>query len=607
MLSVAPAPSDSGILHGAPNTPGCAARLKPWVLTLTILGSSMAFIEGSAINVALPAIQESLRASTAEMQWIASVYTLFLAALTLAAGSAGDRWGRRRMFALGIVVLGVASAGAGFVDGGAQLVVARAVQGMGAALVVPNSLALLSAAFPKGERGRAIGTWSAASSLTGIAGPMVGGILVDVVSWRAAFFVVLPLALFAFVGALTRLPDVRIGRQRPQIDWGGLVLGTLGLGALTFGLIDAAPVVLAVGALLLVGFVWHEATAGAAMVPPRLFRSRAFVGANLLTFLLYLALSSVFFLLPFDLVRVQGYSAAATGAAYLPFALPLGLLSRTAGTVADRIGARLPMVAGPLLTAAGFLLTASAAHGGPYWTTFLPAMLVIGLGMAITVAPLTASVMSAVEDRDVGVASGVNNTVARVSGLLAVALAGLIAREAFGAHLVRELDAETLSPSVREAVLARRATLADVPVPAEAVVAEREAVTRAVGRAFAAAFGRVCVLSALLAIAGALVAALTVPARAESPAAGVDLVPDCGHLGVMVDATPRTPGCEECTRLGQDWVHLRVCLSCGHVGCCDSSRNRHATAHFYTTAHPVVASLEPGEGWRWCYVDETAL
>lgn len=607
MLSIAPPPCDRGILRGAPNTPGCASHAKRWVLAITILGSSIAFIEGSAINVALPAIQRGVDASMEQMQWIASVYTLFLAALTLAAGSAGDRYGRRRLFALGVSILAAASAAAGFVAGGTQLIVARAVQGLGAALLVPNSLALLSAAFPKPERGRAIGTWSAASSLTGVAGPMVGGVLVDAVSWRAAFFVVLPLAVVALAGVIARVPDVRVGHQRSQIDWWGLVLGTTGLGGLIYGLISSAPGLLAGGLVLLIAFGWHEARTAAPMVPPRLFRSRTFVGANVLTLVVYLALSSVFFVLPFDLVRVQGYSAAATGAAYLPFALALGGLSRVAGGVADRIGARLPMVAGPLVTAGGFLLTALPGVGGSYWTTFFPAMLGIGLGMAITVAPLTSTVMAAVDEKDVGVASGVNNTVARVSALLAVAIAGLVARQVFGARLADELSAAPVSPTVREAVLAQASSLADVAVPAGATASERDAVDRAVGRAFVAAFRRVCVLAALLAIVGALAAAVTMRAESEQPVATAEADVDCGHLGLVADVAPRTSGCEECVRLGQGWVHLRVCLSCGHVGCCDSSRHRHAAAHFFATAHPIVRSLEPGETWRWCYVDETAV
>jgi EmrB/QacA subfamily drug resistance transporter len=613
MSSMLPPPCDKGVIRGAPNTPGCASHAKRWVLAITILGSSTAFIEGSAINVALPAIQRGVHASAQEMQWIASIYTLLLAALTLAAGSAGDLYGRRRVFVLGLAILAASSAAAGWVASSTQLIVARAAQGLGAALLVPNSLALLSAAFPKPERGRAIGTWSAATALTGVLGPVAGGMLVDTLSWRAAFVLVVPLALPTLAAALLRMPDVHLGRQRPRIDWWGILLATAGLGALVFGLISlpqggSAVGMLAVGLGLLLGFVWHETRTASPMMPPRLFRSATFCGANLLTLLLYFALSGVFFVLPFELIRVQGYSAAATGAAFLPFALALGGLSRFAGGLADRIGARTPMIAGPLMTAAGFLLLALPGGGESHWVGFFAPMLVIGLGMAITVAPLTSTIMAAADERDVGVASGVNNTVARVSALLAVAVFGLVAMDVFGRRLGEDLAAVPLAPAVREAVLAQRWSLGDVTVPAGATPSEREAVELAAKRAFVPAVRFVAMLAALLAAAGSLAAALTVEAApAPREALAEPALIACGHVELLPDVAPRTRGCEECLRAGERWVHLRVCLSCGHVGCCDSSRRRHATAHFWATAHPIVGSLQPGETWRWCYVDETTV
>jgi len=613
MLNIAPPPSDLGIIRGAPETPGCAAHARPWVLFATILGSSIAFVEASVINVALPAIQQGLDASMGEMQWIASVYTLFLATLTLAAGSAGDRYGRRPVFALGLVVLAAASAAAGSAASGAQLVVARGAQGFGAALLVPNSLALVSAAFPKAERGRAIGAWSAATALTGAAGPILGGLLVDVASWRAAFLLAVPLALVALAIGLARVPDVRIGRDRPEIDWRGIALASTGLLALILGLTSQGPgasalASTAVGLVLLLWFLRHEVHAAAPMMPLRLFRSTTFLGANLLTLLLYFALTGAFFVLPFNLVRVRGYSATATGAAYLPFALLLGGLSRWTGGLADRVGARVLLVAGPLVVAAGFLLLARPGVGGSYWTTFFPAMTVVGLGMAVTVAPLTACVMGAVDERDVGVASGVNNTVARLATLLAITIVGLVAVEVFGRTFTQSLATLDVSPAVHGAVAAQGRSLGDVVVPAAASVAERRAIDDAVGRALVTAFRWVAVLAALLAAAGALAAAVSVeetPLRA--PAASGTVGVTCAHRDLVTDVTARTQGCEECLRIGARWVHLRVCLSCGHVGCCDSSRHRHATAHFWTTSHPIVRSLEPGETWRWCYVDETAV
>ena len=597
-------------MRGAADTPGCASYAKRWVLAATILGSSVAFIEASVINVALPAIQSGLGASVTEMQWIASTYTLFLAALTLAAGSAGDRFGRRRLFVLGLGILALASAAAAFTTSAAQLVVARAVQGLGSALLVPNSLALLSAAFPKVERGRAIGTWSAATALTSAGGPILGGFLVDTASWRAVFVLVVPLAFVTLAITVLRVPDVRIGRQRPTVDWWGAGIATAALCALIFGIITLsggprALLSLAAGLALLVVFAWHETHTASPMMPPHLFRSSTFVGANLLTLLLYFALTGVFFVLPFVLVRVHGYSATATGAAYLPFALILGGLSRWAGGLADRVGARLPLVTGSLVTAAGFLLCALPGPAGSYWMTFIPPMVLVGLGMAITVAPLTSTVMSAVDEAETGVASGVNNTVARVAALLAVAIVGLVALEVFGRALSRHLTTVELSPAVRTGLTL---DLGDVHLPDAATAAERAAIAPAAADALVTSFRWVAVLCALLAVVSALAAGFLVHEGAErARGTAAPVVVSCAHLELVVDVGPRTQGCEECLRLGERWVHLRLCLTCGHVGCCDASRRRHATAHFFATSHPIVRSLEPGETWRWCYADDIAV
>ena len=584
---------------------------------VTILGSSVAFLEGSIINVALPAIQRGLGASVGQMQWIASVYTLLLAALTLAAGSLGDRFGRLRLFVLGLAILALASGGAAAARNGTDLIVARAVQGFGGALLVPNSLALLSAAFPKSTRGRAIGTWSAFTALTGAGGPIVGGALVDAASWRAAFLLLVPLALLTLAIALARVPDVRIGRDRPTIDWWGAGLATAGLTLVVFGIIGAttggvaqASVLgpLVAGLALLAVFVLLETRMRSPMMPPDLFRSPTFLGANLLTLLVYFALTGAFFVLPFNLVRVHGYSATMTGAAYLPFALSIGVLSRWAGGLIDRFGARMPLIVGPLITAAGFLLFALPGTSGSYWTTFFPAMVVVGLGMAVTVAPLTSTVMAAVDETRVGVASGVNNAVARVAALLAVAIVGVIALAVFARALSSRVDALDLPPALRSIMVAQSGSLGDVSIPTGVSAPQARALEGAVAESLVACFRYVAVLAALLAVAGGIAAAATLEATptriatTDTPATA-----SCQHVALVSAISPRSPGCEECLRTGSRWVHLRVCLSCGFVGCCDSSKNRHATAHFWATKHPIVRSLEPGESWRWCYLDETAV
>src|SRR5262245_24574406 len=597
-------------MRGAADTPGCASHAKRWVLAATILGSSVAFIEASVINVALPAIQQGLGASVRQMQWIASIYTLFLAALTLASGAAGDRFGRRRLVEAGLGILALASAAAAFTTSAGQLVAARAVQGVGAALLVPNSLSLLSAGFPRAERGRAIGTWSAATALTSSGGPILGGFLVDTASWRSVFVLVVPLALVTLGVTLLRVPEVRIDKHRSTGDWLGAGLATLALGGLIYGIITLpsgarAFVALGIGLAFLAIFAWHERRTPAPMTPPHLFRSRTFVGANLLTLILYFALTGVFFVLPFLLVRVHGYSATATGAAYLPFALLVGGLSRWSGGLADRFGPRLPLIVGPLVTAAGFLLFTVPGTAGSYWTAFFPAMVLVGLGMAITVAPLTSTVMSAVDDAETGVASGVNNTVARVAALLAVAIIGLIALEVFGRALSTLLAGVQLSPAVRAALTL---DLGVVHLPDVATATERAAVEHAAAKALVTSFRWVAMLSALLAALAALAADLLVEAAPARVAAGGEAaLVSCAHLELVLETSPHTRGCEECLRQGQRWVQLRMCLTCGRVGCCDSSRGAHATARFFATGHPIVRSLQPGETWRWCYVDDMAV
>jgi EmrB/QacA subfamily drug resistance transporter len=613
VLSLARPPCDTGVIRGAPETPGCASHAKRWVLAGSILGSSVASLEASVINVALPAIQQGLVASVAEMQWIASIYTLFLGALTLASGSAGDRFGRRRLFAAGLAILTIASVAAGFAADATQLIAARAVQGIGAALLVPNSLSLVSAGFPRSERGRAIGTWSAVTAITSSGGPILGGVLVDASSWRSTFFLIVPIALVTLVLALSRLPDVRIGRRQPSIDWAGAALATIGLAGIVFGIIRlrtgiAALLPLGGGLGLLGVFVWFESRIAAPIMPPRLFRSPTFLGANLLTLLLYFAITAAFFVMPFVLVRVYGYSATATGAAYLPFALLIGVLSRRTGALADRFGPRGPLVVGPLVTAVGLSLLAVPGSSGSYWTTFFVPMVVMGLGMAIAVAPLTTTVMTSVDESEVGVASGVNNTIARVAALLAVAIGGLVALETFDGALAERLAAADLSPPVRSALAAESHNLGEVAVPSSASPSERRAIEEASARALVTSFRWTSVLAALLAAAAALVAALLIePVPSRAPAGDAVGLVTCGHLELVLDPAPHAQGCEDCLRLGERWVHLRMCLTCGYVGCCDASRRRHATAHFWSTQHPIVRSLEPGETWRWCYLDDTAV
>lgn len=522
MANIVRPPCDEGVVLGGAPAAACSAQLGRWVLAAAILGSSMAFIDGTVVNVALPALQTALGADLLDIQWVVESYALTLAALLLFGGAAGDRFGRRRIFGLGVAVFAAASAWCGVAPSVGQLVAARAVQGFGAALLVPGSLALLSETFSDAQRGRAIGTWAGATAITSAGGPVLGGWLVEQASWRAIFFINLPVAAIVLAILWARVPERGERTAGAGVDWAGAGLASFGLGAVVYGLIEAGRLgfehwsvlaALAGGALLLAAFVAVEARTREPMLPLSLFRSATFSGVNALTVLLYGALGGALFFVPLNLIQVQGYSATEAGAAFLPFILIVFLLSRWAGGLTHRHGPRLPLVVGPAVAAAGYVLFSVPGIGGSYWVSFFPPMVVLGLGMAIAAAPLTTTVMEAVAAERAGVASGVNNAAARVAGLLAVAAMGLLVLDAFQRRLAPELDALGLSPGIRNQLEAGAVQLAALEAPAGLEAPAARAVEHAVDAAFVGGFRVVMLVAAALAALSALTAVWTLTRR----------------------------------------------------------------------------------------------
>ena len=490
----------------------CTPQARPWVLANSILASSIVFIDGTVVNVALPALQQAFDSGVAGAQWVVEAYALLLTALLLLGGAMGDRYGRRRVFAGGVLVFGVASICCGLartIDG---LIWARALQGAGGALLVPGSLALISASFPEQLRGKAIGTWSGWTAITAAVGPVLGGFLVEHLSWRYAFLVNIPFVLAVLVLTFRHVPESR-NAGSGRLDWTGALLASLALGGLVYGLIEApargwrdAGVIasLALAALALATFVVAERRHPAPLLPLALFRVRDFRAANLLTLLLYAALGALMFFLPLDLIWVQGYTATQAGAALVPFILIMFALSGWAGGLVDRHGARLPLVLGPAIAAAGFAAFMLPGAGGGYWTSFFPAILVLGFGMAVTVAPLTTTVMNALDAAHAGLASGVNNAVARAAGLLAIALLGIVMQRVYDAELDRRIAAAPLPAAVRLQLETQRGKLAAPALPPSTAPADRARVEEAVGGAFVHGFRWVMGISALLALGGAV-------------------------------------------------------------------------------------------------------
>src|ERR1700722_11172133 len=489
------------------------------VLAVTILGSSMAFVDGTVVNVALPALQNAFHASITDVQWVVESYALILAALLLVGGSLGDLLGRRKVYVFGVAVFAAASAWCGGARNIDMLIWARSIQGLGSALLVPGSLALITASFPEQTRGRAIGTWSGFTAIAAAIGPVIGGWLIQYSTWRWVFFLNLPLAL-AIMLLAAKVPESRNENASHHLDWPGALLVTLGLGGVTYALIEwpararhGGDLITAAGVLgvvALAGFVAVQHWSRVPMVSLKLFRSRNFAGANLLTLFLYASIGGLMFFFPMDLIQIQHYTATQAGAAFLPFVAIMFGLSRWAGGLVARYGSRIPLTIGPLVAACGIALFAIVPQVGSYWATLFPAVVVMGLGMTISVAPLTTTVINAVPESESGLASGINNAVSRLASLLAVAVFGAILVTVFNHSLDQSLNQLALSPDVRALVDAARPLLAAAHNP-------NPAVQRAISEAFLSGYHTVIWIATGLAALSAFAAWLLIePGTATS-------------------------------------------------------------------------------------------
>jgi EmrB/QacA subfamily drug resistance transporter len=489
----------------------CRQRDRPWVLAVAILGSSLAFIEGSVVGLALPAIQRQLDVDSAAVQWVANVYLLILGAFLLIGGAAGDRFGLRRVFVVGTATFACGALAAGLASELGWLLLFRGIQGLGAAALVPVSLALLSRHFDKDSRGRAIGTWAGASALTTAAGPVAGGWLVDSFGWEGVFLMVPPIALPVILLALWRVPNDTPRTNVPPDYAGGLLLaGAIGLLVLTLLRIPSSQAWLLLAGCVCLTFLFlqRQRRARYPMLPLWILRNRAFAGPNGVTLLLYWALSGALYFLPFNLIQVQDYSSLQAGLAVLPMTLLLGFGSTLAGDLIRRFPARHVLTVGPVVTGIGFAMFALPGTESSYVAHWLPGVLVMSLGMTISVAPLTTVVMNSVDDEQAGTASGINNTAARLAGVLAISLLTAVAVSTFATTLAHRLDHAGVPATLHEELMSQAPQLAEVSLPADAGLAT-PGLRSLIETSYVSAFRVVVLLCAAAAFAAAALAWLT--------------------------------------------------------------------------------------------------
>lgn len=489
-----------------------------WVLAASILASSMAFIDSSALNVAIPSIQKEFNASGSDILWLLNGYLLMLAAFILPGGALGDKLGRKKIFMVGIGLFLISSLTCGLAWNSQALIVARFLQGLGGALMIPGSLSLINASVTAQDRGKAIGTWSAATTLVTVSGPVLGGFLADLHFWRGIFLINIPLGIVALIILMFKVPESRNEENIGPIDYWGALLLAAGLGALSYGVLripDVGLQTLEAGGAILSGvgilaiFFWHEAKSKSPMLPLHLFQSARFTGSNLLTFFLYGALSVGLFFLSLNLIQAQGYSQTLAGFATIPFGILLTLLSRKMGSLADRYGPRWFLVLGPTLVGLAFLLLSlpGSTHGpSDYWRAFFPGIFTFGLGMAITVAPLTTTVLAAAGQQYSGTASGINNAISRIAGSLAIAAIGAMALSSFQHNLEKETALLAIPEPARQTLRLESNKLADASPPSELPAPLRHDIQQAIQDSFIKTYQLMMLICASLSGISALLA-----------------------------------------------------------------------------------------------------
>jgi EmrB/QacA subfamily drug resistance transporter len=498
--------------------------IQKWTLLATILASSLVFIDSTALNVALPVLQKDLGISGTELLWVFNGYALFLSALLLVGGSLGDLYGRNKVFLTGLGIFSISSLVCGFSQSPLQLIIARAFQGIGGALLTPGSLSILSSQFGPKSRGRAIGLWSMFSALTAIFGPVLGGWLAGLGLWRVIFFLNVPLSILVFIIMIAKVPESR-NSDAKKLDFLGAVLVTVGLSGITYGFIESSkhgfgnPTIitsLLVGVFALIAFIFVQRYSKHPMMPLSLFKSSTFSGGNLLTLFVYAALGGAMFFLPLNLIQIQGYSELAAGLALLPVIILIAGISPIIGKYADRTGVRLPLIIGPIITGAGFFLFSRyGITPAPiaYWKSFFLSFLLLGFGMGITVAPLTTAVMGAISEKNTGIASGVNNTVARAAGVLAVALMGALVLFSFKNSIEKELTLMDFPDSIKNEIRIESSKLAAASVPDRLHSEDKQTVEKIFKNSFIDAFNKVVYVASILCLLGGLMAFIFIKNR----------------------------------------------------------------------------------------------